>query len=51
VFLLVIMLLPRWFGWIFFGPDLCVVDVYVTLASGLRRKIGLDFCVVDECVS
>jgi hypothetical protein len=51
VFLLVIMPSPRWFSWIPFGPDLCVVDVYVTLAFELRRKIGLDFCVVDECVS
>jgi hypothetical protein len=51
VFLLVIMLSPRWFGWIPFGPDLCVMDVYVTLAFGLRRNIDPDFCDVDECVS
>jgi hypothetical protein len=51
VFLLVIMLSPRWFGWIPFGPDLCVMDVCVTLAFGSRRKIDPDFCVVDECIS
>jgi hypothetical protein len=51
VFLLVIMLSPRWFGWIPFGLDLCIVDVYVTLAFESRMKIGPDFCVVDECVS
>jgi hypothetical protein len=51
VFLLVIMLSPRWFDWIPFGPDLCVVDMYVTLAFGSRRKIASDFYVVDECVS
>jgi hypothetical protein len=51
VFLLVIMLSPRWFDWILFGPDLCVIDVYVTLAFESRRKIGPDFCVMDKCVS
>jgi hypothetical protein len=51
VFLLVIMLSPRWFGWIPFSPDLRVMDVYVTLVFGSRRKISPDFCVVDECVS
>ena len=51
MFLLVIMLSPRWFGWIPFGPDLCVVNVYVTLAFRSMRKIDPDFCVVDECVS
>jgi hypothetical protein len=50
-YLLVIMLWPRWFDWIPFDPDLCVVDVYVTLAFGSRRKNGLDFYVVDECIS
>jgi hypothetical protein len=50
-YLLVIMLYPRWFDWIPFDPDLCVVDVYVTLAFGLRRKNDPDFYVVDECVS
>jgi hypothetical protein len=50
-YLLVIMLWPRWFDWIPFDPDLCVVDVYVTLAFGSRRKNGPDFYVVDECVS
>jgi hypothetical protein len=51
VFFLVIMLLPRWFDWIPFGLDLCVVDMYVTLAFELKRKIGPDFYVVDECIS
>jgi hypothetical protein len=51
VFLLVIMLSLRWFGWIPFGLDLCIVDVYVTLAFESRMKIGPDFCVVDEYVS
>jgi hypothetical protein len=50
-YLLVIMLWPRWFDWIPFDLDLCVVDVYVTLAFGYRRKNGPDFYVVDECVS
>jgi hypothetical protein len=50
-YLLVIMLWPQWFDWIPFDPDLCVVDVYVTLAFGSRRKNGPDFYVVDECVS
>jgi hypothetical protein len=50
-YLLVIMLWLRWFDWIPFDPDLCVMDVYVTLAFGLRRKNGPDFCVVDKCVS
>jgi hypothetical protein len=50
-YLLVIMLWPRWFDWIPFDPDLCAVDVYITLAFGLRRKNGPDFYVVDECVS
>jgi hypothetical protein len=50
-YLLVIMLWPRWFDWILFDPDLCVVDVYVTLAFRSMRKNGPDFCVVDECVS
>ena len=49
-YLLVIMLWPRWFDWIPF-LDLCVVDVYVTLAFRLRKKNSPDFCVVDECVS
>jgi hypothetical protein len=51
VSLLVIMLSPHWFGWIPFGLDLCVVDVYITLAFGSRKKISPDFYVVDECVS
>jgi hypothetical protein len=51
VFVLIIMLLPHWFDWIPFGPDLCVVDMYVTLAFGSRRKIAPDFYVVDKCVS
>jgi hypothetical protein len=49
-YLLVIMLWPRWFDWILFDPDLCVVDVYFTLAFGSRKKNGPDFYVVDECV-
>ena len=48
--LLVIMLLPRWFDWIPFGLDMCTVDVYIILTFGSRRKINLDFYVVDECV-
>jgi hypothetical protein len=51
VFLPVIMLSPHWFGWIPFGLDLCVVDVYIILAFGSKRKIGLNFYVVDEYVS
>jgi hypothetical protein len=51
VFLLVIMLSPRWFGWISFDPNLCVVDVDVTLTFESRMKIGPDFCVVNKCVS
>jgi hypothetical protein len=51
VFLLIIILSPRWFDWIPFGPDLCVVDMYVILAFGSKRKIDPDFYVVDECVS
>jgi hypothetical protein len=47
----VIMLLPHWFGLIPFGPNLCVVDVYVTLAFWSSRKISPDFCVVDEYVT
>jgi hypothetical protein len=43
--------IPHPSRWIPFGPDLCVVDMYVTLAFGSRRKIGLDFYVVDKCVS
>jgi hypothetical protein len=39
VLLLIIMLSPCWFGWIPFGLDLCVVDVYVTLTFGSRRKV------------
>jgi hypothetical protein len=50
-YLLVIMLWPRWFDWIPFDPDLCVVDVYVTLAFEPMRKNGSDFYVIDECVS
>jgi hypothetical protein len=50
-YLLVIILWPRWFDWIPFDPDLCVVDVYIILAFGSRRKNGLNFYVVDECVS
>jgi CHASE2 domain-containing sensor protein len=50
-YLLVIMLWPRWFDWIPFDPDLCVMDVNVTLAFESRRKNSLDFYVVDECVS
>jgi hypothetical protein len=50
-YLLVIMLWPRWFDWIPFDPDMCAVDVYVTLAFGSKRKNGQDFCVVDECAS
>jgi hypothetical protein len=50
-YLLIIILWPRWFDWIPFDPDLCVVDMYVTLSFGSRRKNGLDFCVVDECIS
>jgi hypothetical protein len=38
VFLLVIMLSPCWFGWISFGPDLCVIDVYVTLAFRVEKE-------------
>jgi hypothetical protein len=50
-YLLVIMFWPRWFDWIPFDLDLCVMDVYVTLAFGSRRKNGTDFYVVDKCVS
>jgi CHASE2 domain-containing sensor protein len=50
-YLLVIMLWPRWFDWIPFDLDLCVVDVYVTLAFGSIRKNGPDFYVVDECIA
>jgi hypothetical protein len=50
-YLLVIMLWPRWFNWIPFDLDLCVVDVYVTLAFESKKKNGPDFYVVDECVS
>jgi hypothetical protein len=50
-YLLVIMLWPRWFDWILFDSDLCVVYVYVTLAFESRRKNGPDFYVVNECVS
>jgi hypothetical protein len=50
-YLFVIMLWPRWFDWIPFDPDMWVVDVYVTLAFESMRKNGLDFCVIDECVS
>jgi hypothetical protein len=50
-YLFVIMLWPRWFDWIPFDSDLCVVDVYVTLAFRSRRKNGSDFYVVDKCVS
>jgi hypothetical protein len=45
------MLWPRWFDWIPFDPDLCVMDVNVTLAFESMRKNSLDFYVVDECVS
>jgi hypothetical protein len=50
-YLLVIMFWPQWFDWIPFDHDLCVVDVYVTLAFESRKKNGPDFYVVDECVS
>jgi hypothetical protein len=50
-YLLVIMFWPRWLDWIPFDFDLCVVDVYVTLAFRSRRKNGPDFYVVDEYVS
>jgi hypothetical protein len=50
-YLLVIMLWHRWFDWIPFDPDLCVVNVYVTLAFGSRRKNGSNFYVMDKCVS
>jgi hypothetical protein len=50
-YLLVIMLWPRLFNWIPFDPDLCVVDVYVTMAFGSRRKNDPDLYVMDECVS
>jgi hypothetical protein len=38
-YLLVIMLLLRWFDWIPFDPNLCVVDVYVTWLSGRGGKM------------
>jgi hypothetical protein len=50
-YLIVIILWPRLFDWIPFDLDLYVVDVYVTLAFGSKRKNGPDFCVMDECVS
>jgi hypothetical protein len=50
-YLLVIMLWSRWFDWISFNPNLCVVDVYVALAFRSMRKNGPDFYAVDECVS
>jgi hypothetical protein len=50
-YLLVIMLWPRWFNWIPFDADLCVVDMYVTLAFESMRKNGSDLCVVNECIS
>jgi hypothetical protein len=49
--LLVIMLWPLWFVWFPFGPNLCVVDMYVTLAFRSRRKNGPNYYVVNECVS
>jgi hypothetical protein len=36
-----------WFVSILFGLDLCVVDVYVTLAFGSRRKNGPNCGVMD----
>jgi hypothetical protein len=50
-YLLVTMFWPRWFNWIPFDPDLCVMDVYVTLTFKSRRKNSPDFYIVDECVS